>query len=343
MRAAAALCGTTHKTVKRVLERRGRRAGRAAAPARGRATPSRSTDLIAAKVKRDRRADHRPSGCCRWLGRPATRARRATFAARWREAKADWRRRAADLSAVGAGRRASIWSSTGADRAGWQVFCAVLAWSAWRFVRFAADQSARDDAAAAGRVLRGARRGAGGGARRSHGLPEGRRGRQRGRAAPRTTCASPPTTGSGPTSARPRTPSRRESSRRWSATPSPTWWCRPRPSVGGPGRGERAGVAWCAEVNAARPLARSSAVPAERLVAERDVLRRAAVAAPADAPRRASARSTGWPRVRFGSARYSVPDPLVGCRWRSRADDRAGRRSRHGELEVARHRARRPG
>ena len=91
------------------------------------------------------------------------------------------------------------------------MFCAVLAWSRVRFVRFATDETRRDDVGDAGRVLRGARRGPEGGARRPDGLPEGRRGRQRGGARPRTTSGSPPITGSGPTSARATTRSRRAS------------------------------------------------------------------------------------------------------------------------------------
>jgi hypothetical protein len=51
LRAAAALCGTTHKTVKRVLERRtaGQRPGRRRIPVPGLADPF--TDLIFARVK----------------------------------------------------------------------------------------------------------------------------------------------------------------------------------------------------------------------------------------------------------------------------------------------------
>ena len=40
------------------------------------------------------------------------------------------------------GRRVTRWSSTGASQGGLHVFCAVLAWSRFRFVRFAADEKA---------------------------------------------------------------------------------------------------------------------------------------------------------------------------------------------------------
>lgn len=59
LRAAAALCGTTHKTVKRVLERRTarQRPGRRRTPEAGLADPF--TDLIFAKVKDTDGRNHR--------------------------------------------------------------------------------------------------------------------------------------------------------------------------------------------------------------------------------------------------------------------------------------------
>jgi hypothetical protein len=94
-------------------------------------------------------------------------------------------RPARSLEAAGSspGRRPAVWSpgehlviDWGAE-GGLHVFCAVLAWCRFRFVRFAADETFGDDA---GGVPGGAGRGAGQGAGRPDGLPERRRGRQRG-------------------------------------------------------------------------------------------------------------------------------------------------------------------
>ncbi len=100
---------------------------------------------------------------------------------------------------------------------GLHVFCAVLAWSRVRFVRFA-EREDRDDAGHARGVLRGPRRRTSRGARRPDGLPRGWRGRQRGGAHDRAISRSPRTMGSVPTSARRRTQSPRASSRLSSAT-----------------------------------------------------------------------------------------------------------------------------
>jgi transposase len=134
-RAAAALCGTTHKTVRRVVERRSK-------PAPERQAPPRLTDayrgLIADKV---RATDGRISAkrllpLCRAAGYAgsARTLRRAVAVA-----KADWRRQR---------RTYRPWQPTPGEHLliDWgeegelKIFCAVLAWSRFRFVRFAADQ-----------------------------------------------------------------------------------------------------------------------------------------------------------------------------------------------------------
>ena len=71
-RGAAEMCGTTHKTVKRVVRARtrpaaGRRSGR-----RGPATTTRSPSWSRSGWRR-RRAGSRRSGCCRSPGRPGMR------------------------------------------------------------------------------------------------------------------------------------------------------------------------------------------------------------------------------------------------------------------------------
>ncbi|HEX7399395.1 MAG TPA: hypothetical protein VF302_06460, partial [Candidatus Limnocylindrales bacterium] len=73
-----------------------------------------------------------------------------------------------------------------------------------------------------------------------------------------------------------------------------------------------AAVAWCAEVNGA-VHAETSAVPAERLLAERAVLGRLPSLRPGPAP--TAVRTVDRLRtVRFGSARYSVPGAFIGTR-----------------------------
>ena len=111
-RGAAEICGTTHKTVRRVIERAeaGETAGR-----RGSERPRNYdavTELVAARVKH-RRAGSRRNGCCRSRRRPGTRGRRGT--------SAGWSRRrkrcgAGIITVVGGrrcGHRVSTWSSTG--------------------------------------------------------------------------------------------------------------------------------------------------------------------------------------------------------------------------------------
>ncbi len=134
-RAAAALCGTTHKTVRRVVERRGR-------PATERPPRPKATDpygqLIAAKV---RATDGRISAK-RLL--PLCRAEGYTGSAR------HLRRAVAEIKA-GHRRDRRVyrpWQPIIGEHLvidwgvseGRHVFCAVLAWSRLRFVRFAQRQ-----------------------------------------------------------------------------------------------------------------------------------------------------------------------------------------------------------
>jgi hypothetical protein len=136
-RAAAALCGTTHKTVKRVLARQqvgqvGRR------PARTRNTQG-VQDLIAERVQR---TDGRISAK-RLL--PAAQAAGYTGSARnFRRtvamAKAAWRQQRRTYRPWVPVPGEYLVIDWGAE-AGWHHFCAVLAWSRYRFVRFAPDET----------------------------------------------------------------------------------------------------------------------------------------------------------------------------------------------------------
>jgi transposase len=139
-RGAAQVTGTTHKTVKRVIARH---EAEGAAPERARRGRNYDgvAELVAAKVE----ATAGRISAKRLL--PAVRAAGYAGSARnfrrlVAEAKAAWR------AEHHRGRRPAVWSpgtylviDWGAEF-GLHVFCAVLAWSRFRFVRFAADERA---------------------------------------------------------------------------------------------------------------------------------------------------------------------------------------------------------
>jgi transposase len=138
-RGAAALCGTTAKTVKRVLERRAvGQVGRRPAPPRARNTAA-VTQLIADRV---RATDGRIS------------AKRLLVVARtggYDGSSRNFRRAVAEAKAAWSRQRRTYrpWVPVPgehlvfdwATEAGWHVFCAVLAWSRYRFIRFALDET----------------------------------------------------------------------------------------------------------------------------------------------------------------------------------------------------------
>ena len=139
-RGAAEIAGTTHKTVKRVIARH--EAG-GAAPQR--AARGRNYDGVAGPVAERVEKTAGRISAKRLL--PAARAAGFTgsdrnFRRLVAQAKQDWRRE------HHRGRRPAVWSpgehlviDWGA-LGGLHVFCAVLAWSRFRFVRFAADERA---------------------------------------------------------------------------------------------------------------------------------------------------------------------------------------------------------
>ncbi|MGH7752687.1 MAG: IS21 family transposase [Gemmatimonadales bacterium] len=136
-RAAAALCGTTPKTVKRVMARRERGPvdhRRAAVPL----NTAGVTELIAERV---RSSDGRIS---------AKRLLPPARAAGYTGSERNFRRAVARAKAAWRVKRRTYrpWVPTPGEylvidwgvEAGVQIFCAVLAWSRYRFVRFATDQ-----------------------------------------------------------------------------------------------------------------------------------------------------------------------------------------------------------
>lgn len=145
LRAAAALCGTTHKTVKRVLERRaaGQRPGRRRAP-RPSLLADEFTDLIFGKVKATdgritakrllpivRAAGY--TGSARTLRRAV-----AVQKTRWKRARRVYRPWTPE---PGQHLLIDYGTVTHGPNKGLKVFTAVLAWSRWRFVRFIRDES----------------------------------------------------------------------------------------------------------------------------------------------------------------------------------------------------------
>jgi transposase len=139
-RGAAAMCGTTPKTVRRILERH--EAGGTPSPRRDREhNYAVVAELVAAKVGKTKARisakrllpEARAAG---YDGSPRNFRRLVA------DAKAEWRR------GHHRGRRPAVWSpgehlviDWGVED-GLHVFCAVLAWSRTRFVRFAPDERA---------------------------------------------------------------------------------------------------------------------------------------------------------------------------------------------------------
>lgn len=138
-RGAAALCGTTPKTVKRVVARvRRGQVGRQPAPPR-----PRTTDGVQALIaERVRRSDGRIS---------AKRLLPVAQAAGYGGSARSFRRAVAQAKAEWQGRRRTYrpWVPTPGEHlvvdytpvGSWRLFGAVLAWSRYRFVRFAADET----------------------------------------------------------------------------------------------------------------------------------------------------------------------------------------------------------
>ena len=139
-RGAAAMCGTTHKTVKRIIERQ-----QAGGKAPDRRRRERNYDAVAGVVAEKVAATSGRISAKRLL--PAARAAGYEGSARnfrrlVASAKKTWRR------AHHRGRRPAVWTPgemlviDWGSTEGLHVFCAVLAWSRVRFVRFADNERA---------------------------------------------------------------------------------------------------------------------------------------------------------------------------------------------------------
>ena len=139
-RAAAELCGITHKTVRRAIERQ-----EAGGPwVRRPRVLRRNTDAVASVITQRVKDTNGRITAKRLL--PVARAagyqgsarnfRRAVAAAR-----ADWRRKRRSYRPWVPSPGQHLVIDWGDAPGGLQMFCAVLAWSRYRFVRFASDES----------------------------------------------------------------------------------------------------------------------------------------------------------------------------------------------------------
>ena len=332
-RAAAALCGTTHKTIRRVVERRSR-------PLRERPPRSRNTDPMASLItERVRATDGRISAkrllpVCRAAGYigSARNLRRAVAAA-----KAGHRRdrRVYRPWVPIPGEHLVIdWGTEG----GLHVFCAVLAWSRWRFVRFAADERQATTLgllAACFEALGGV----------PAVLLADRMGCLKGGVVANVVVPAPGYVafaahyGFRPDfceAADPESKGLVEAlvgyAKRDLVVPSVPWPDLAAANV--------AAAGWGVEVNGQRH-SEIAAVPSERLAVERSLLRPLPSLRPVPAP--SANRTVDRLRtVRHASARYSVPGALIGRRVALSVE--AGELViAHGGLEVARHRLVGPG
>jgi transposase len=312
MRAAAELCGTTHKTVRRVLARRaaGQRPGRRRAPRQGLAEPF--TDLIYRKVKA---TDGRITAK-RLL--PVARAAGYTGSARtFRRAvavqKLLWRRHRRVyrpwVPEPGQHLLIDYGTVTAGPNAGLKLFTAVLAWSRWRFVRFTRDESLEttlrllaecfEELGGVPAVVLADRMGClKGGVVANVVVPTAgyvRFATHYGFRPDFCEAADPESKGAVEALVR--------YAKSDLVVPADDF-------AGDLTAANTAAVAWCAEVNAA-VHSQIAAVPDQRLVAERDVLRALPSLRPTmrlGVARKVDKLST----VRIGSARYSVPHTLRG-------------------------------
>ena len=138
-RAAALVCGTTHKTVRRVVERQAAGGPWVRRPRLLRRNTDAVANLIASRVKdSDGRISAKrllPAARAAGYKGSARNFRRAVAAA-----KADWRRRRRSYRPwlPETGQHLVIdWGQEGRLH----MFCAVLAWSRYRFVCFASDET----------------------------------------------------------------------------------------------------------------------------------------------------------------------------------------------------------
>ena len=302
-RGAAVMCGTTHKTVKRVIQRAGSggtRPGRR--PRRHNYDPAAGlvADRVAATSGRISAKRLLPAAKAAGYAGSPRNFRRLVAAA-----KKAWGRRPAvwapgDVLAID-------WGSTGALH----VFCAVLAWSRFRFVRFAGNERSETTLAMLAECFE-----------ELGGVPKtvlaDRMGCLKGGVVANKVV---------PTAEYVRFASHYRFRPDWCEAADPeskgivenlVGYAKrdlivPQAPFDGMAAANAAGRQWCAEVNGV-PHSEICAVPAVRLDAERELLTPLPSLRPAIGRGAATRKVDRLSCVRFGSARYSVPVRLIGER-----------------------------
>jgi Integrase core domain len=314
-RGAAVVSGTTHKTVKRVIARQEAGAGTPPRVPRGHNYDA-VAELVAGRVK----ASSGRISAKRLL--PAARAAGYAGSAR------NFRRLVAQQKQAWRGehhrgRRPAVWSPgehlviDWGSEGGLHVFCAVLAWSRFRFVRFAADERAETTLAmlaecfevpggVPGKVLADRMGCLKGGVVANVVVPTAEYVRFAGHYGFRPDfCEAPDPESKGIVENL--------------VGYAKTGLIVPQAPFGDFTAANAAAASWCAEVNGA-VHSEICAVPAERMVTERELL------APlpslrASIGRQVTRKVDRLSCVRFGSARYSVPVRLIGTQVGLRTDD----------------------
>jgi transposase len=306
-RGAAAMCCTTHRTVKREIQRRLAGEG----PPAQQTERAKNTDIVAEVVARRVKRTQGRISAKRLL--PEARAQGYTGSARnFRRlvstTKSDWR------AEHHRGRRPAVWSPGETLVIDWgtedglHVFCAVSAWSRWRFVRFASEESAETTFAMLAECFEA-----------MGGVPKvvlaDRMGCLKGGVVANVVVPTPAYVrfaahyGFAPDFCEGHDPASK------GIVEHLVGYAKrdlvvPQAPFADIHSANRAALVWCEEVNGV-VHSEICAVPAERLVAERSLLS----VLPSLRPRMTKAVTRKVDRlacVRFGSARYSVPLALIG-------------------------------
>jgi transposase len=308
-RGAAVMCGTTHKTVRRVVERHN--TGGGAPPHRDRGHNYEVVrGLVAEKVRKSQ-------------GRiSAKRLLPAARAAGYQGSARNFRRLVAEVKAAWRqghhhGRRPAVWSPADTLVIDWgsqgrlHVFCAVLAWSRVRFVRFAADEKAATTLGLLAECFE-----------LLGGVPKTV-------LADRMGCLKAgvvanvvvPTAdyvrfathyGFRPDFCEAHDPESKGIVEHLVGYAKRDLIVPAEPDVDDLAAANITAAAWCAEVNAATH-SETCAIPDDRLAAERDLLGALPSLRPELGGKPASRKVDKLSCVRFGSARYSVPSKLIGA------------------------------